>query len=164
MIIINPSFMIGAYDTKPSSGKLMLMGYKKPIMFTPKGGKNFVAVADVATAICNALTQGENGQRYLTAGQNLSFKEFYKMQSVAANYFQIVIHLPDFLLKLIGRIGDGLRTLGIKTEVCSMNLNQLIIREYYSNQKAKSELSMPESSLEQAISDALNWFRKHKKI
>jgi dihydroflavonol-4-reductase len=55
VIIINPSFLIGAYDTKPSSGKLMLMGYKKPIMFTPRGGKNFVAADAVARAVCNAL-------------------------------------------------------------------------------------------------------------
>src|ERR1035437_8762467 len=35
VIIINPTFMIGSFDTKPSSGKLILMGYKKRIMFTP---------------------------------------------------------------------------------------------------------------------------------
>ncbi len=77
VIIINPTFIIGAYDTKPSSGKLILLGYKKRFMFVPKGGKNFVAVSDVASAICNALTLGKNGERYLAAGVNLSFKVFY---------------------------------------------------------------------------------------
>jgi nucleoside-diphosphate-sugar epimerase len=61
VIIIHPTFMIGAYDTKPSSGKLLLMAYRKRIMFVPSGGKNFVATSDVATAVCNALTDGKNG-------------------------------------------------------------------------------------------------------
>ena len=64
-IIINPTFMIGSYDTKPSSGALVLMGYKKRLLFIPSGGKNFVAVEDVATTCCNALTMGKSGERYL---------------------------------------------------------------------------------------------------
>ena len=68
-------------DTKPSSGKLLLMAYRKRIMFVPSGGKNFVATSDVATTVCNALTEGKNGQHYLASGINLSFKEFYLLQS-----------------------------------------------------------------------------------
>ena len=161
VIIINPTFMIGAYDAKPSSGKLMLMGYRKPLMFTPKGGKNFVPVSDVATAICNALTHGRNGQRYLAAGKNLSFKEFYTLQKQMGNYKQTVIQLPDFLLLVIGKIGDLVRKCGAKTELCSMNLRQLIVREYYSNEKAKAELFMPQTDLGIAISEAICWFREN---
>jgi len=161
VIIINPTFMIGAYDAKPSSGKLMLMGYRNLLMFTPKGGKNFVPVSDVAMAICNALTQGKNGERYLAAGKNLSFKEFYTLQKQIGNYQQVVIQLPDFLVLAIGKIGDLIRRCGMKTELCSMNLRQLIVQEYYSNEKVKAELSMPETDLEIAISEAICWFREN---
>jgi len=159
VIIIHPSFLIGAYDTKPSSGKLMLMGYKKRFMFVPRGGKNFVAASDVASAVCNALTQGKNGQRYLASGVNLSFRQFYKRQKQSANYKQLLIGIPDFLLITIGFAGDLLRKAGIKTELCSINLRQLIVREYYSNAKAIAELSMPETELNNAITDALDWFK-----
>jgi nucleoside-diphosphate-sugar epimerase len=164
VIIINPTFMIGAYDTKPSSGKLMLMGYRKPLMFAPKGGKNFVFVTDVAVAICNALTQGKNGERYLAAGVNLSFKEFYQLQKQAGNYVQVLIQLPDFLLITIGKIGDLIRKFGVKTELCSMNLRQLMVQERYSNAKATSELSMPQTDLKIAIAEAIRWFRENGKI
>jgi len=159
VIIIHPSFLIGAYDTKPSSGKLMLMGYKKRFMFVPRGGKNFVAASDVASAVCNALTQGKNGQRYLVSGVNLSFRQFYELQKQTANYKQLLVGIPDFLLIMIGYTGDLLRKAGIKTELCSMNLRQLIIREYYSNAKATRELLMYETELNVAISEALNWFK-----
>lgn len=164
VVIINPTFMIGAYDTKPSSGKLMLMGYNKPVMFAPNGGKNFVAASDVATAICNALTKGRNGERYLTSGVNLSFKEFYEIQSKVGKYKQKMIVLPDFLLEMVGKAGDLVRLFGVKTEICSMNLNQLTVREYYKNQKAESELEMPLKSLDKAVSEALDWFKKNGKI
>ena len=64
--------MVGAYDTKPSSGKLLLSGYRKAVMPVPKGGKSFIHVADAAVAIVNALTRGTSGQRYLLTGHNLS--------------------------------------------------------------------------------------------
>lgn len=164
VVIVNPTFMIGSHDTKPSSGKLMLMGYKKRIMFTPNGGKNFVAVSDVATTICNALALGKNGSRYLASGVNISFKEFYEIQSSVGGYSQKIIVLPDFLLEIAGKLGDLVRLFGAKTELCSMNLNQLTIREYYSNKKALEELKMPQKKLEKAISEALNWFKQNNKI
>ncbi|MDD4991584.1 MAG: NAD-dependent epimerase/dehydratase family protein [Paludibacter sp.] len=164
VIIVNPTFLIGSFDTKPSSGKLMLMGYKKRIMFAPGGGKNFVAASDVAVTICNALTQGKNGERYLALGVNLSFKEFYTLQQEIGNYKQYLIQLPDFLLKAVGKVGDIIRRFGIKTEVCSRNIRQLLVQEYYSNAKAKSELSMPETALKTAIGEALDWFKETEKI
>ncbi len=164
IIIINPTFMIGSHDVKPSSGKLILMGYRKRWMFTPRGGKNFVAVTDVATAVCNALTMGQNGERYLASGVNLSFAEFYKMQSRVGEYQQNIIEIPDAFLEMAGKAGDFIRLFGVKTEICSINLNQLTIREYYTNKKAVLELKMPQKPIEQAIEEALEWFKKNKGI
>lgn len=166
VVIINPTFMVGAFDTKPSSGKLLLMGYKKWLMFTPKGGKNFVPVKDVAVSVCNALVQvqGRNGERYLASGINLSFKEFYMLQRQIENYRQHIFELPNFTLILVAKVGDLLRKLGIKTELCSMNLRQLMIREYYSNKKAKTELNFSETNITIAIKEAIDWFKNHKMI
>lgn len=160
IVIINPTFMIGAFDPKPSSGKLMLLGYKKRLMFIPKGGKNFVAVTNVAVSVCNALYKGMNGERYLASGVNISFKEFYTLQKQIGKYPQLIIELPDLLLICIGKIGDLLRKFNVKTDVCTMNLRQLMIHEYYSNKKATTELFMPEKELKTAIVEALNWFKK----
>ncbi|OJV36911.1 MAG: hypothetical protein BGO29_01875 [Bacteroidales bacterium 36-12] len=160
LIIINPTFMIGDYDTKPSSGELILMGYKKSVLFIPNGGKNFVPVKDVANVCCNALNMGTSGEKYLASGLNLTFKEYFKMQSRVGGYKQFIIIIPSFLLKIVGFIGDILRLFKIKTSVCSRNINQLLIKEYYTNNKAKTELLLSETSLESAIQDALNWFKR----
>jgi len=164
IIIINPTFMIGAYDVKPSSGKLMLMGYRRKWFFVPKGGKNFVPTADVATAVCNALTEGKSGERYLATGVNLTFKEFYEIQSRVGDYKQKVIILPDLMLELAARVGDLLHKLGIKTDVCTRNIDQLLICEYYGNAKARKVLRMPVTPIDRAIKEALYWFQKNGKI
>jgi nucleoside-diphosphate-sugar epimerase len=163
-IIINPSFMIGAYDVKPSSGKLILMGYRKKWMFVPNGGKNFVAASDVASAVCNALTEGKNGERYLATGVNLTFKEFYEIQSRVGDYRQRIILLPDLLLVFVANLGDMLRFFKIKTEICSRNIDQLTICEYYGNDKARKVLRMPTTKIETAIKESLYWFDKTRKI
>ncbi|NJK94820.1 MAG: NAD-dependent epimerase/dehydratase family protein [Bacteroidales bacterium] len=62
VVIVNPAFMIGPYDSKPSSGKIILMGLDKKIQFCPPGGKSFVDVRDAAVAVCNAITMGKNGE------------------------------------------------------------------------------------------------------
>lgn len=159
VIIINPTFMIGSYDTKPNSGKLVLMGYQKRFLFLPAGGKNFVYVKDVAVACCNALTMGKTGERYLAAGENLSFKMYFIKQQKVGKYKQKIIILPTFILKMIAVIGDILRFFKIKVSFCSRNINQLLIKEYYTNAKAKTSLLFPETSVEWAINDALNWFK-----
>ncbi len=160
-VIVNPTFMIGAYDPKPSSGKLMLMGYKRKLLFVPKGGKNFVPVVDVALTVCNALNEGKNGERYLACGVNLSFSEFYQLQRKIGAYSQRIITIPDVLLEIAGKAGDLLRLFGIKTEVCTMNLMQLMVREYYTNKKAKKELHLQESDLKIAIKEAIDWFNEN---
>ena len=33
VITVNPTFLIGPYDSKPSSGKIILLGYQKRLVF-----------------------------------------------------------------------------------------------------------------------------------
>lgn len=158
IVIVNPGFMIGAYDTKPSSGTLLLAAYRKPVMVAPRGGKSFVAASDAAEAIVNALDQGQSGGRYLLTGRNLSLREFYVLQRHVCGYTQWIISLPNWVLAIAGRIGDMLRAVGIRTQVSTRNVRQLMVREYYSAAKAQSALFMPSSPVEQSVSQFFNWY------
>lgn len=160
IIIINPCFLIGAYDTKPSSGKLLLMGKGKRWVFVPRGGKNFVAAHDVAVAACNALHSGQSAERYLCGNQNLSFAALFRLQNNVLQQKQSIIILPNFLLKFAGFAGDCLQKLGIETDLCSRNINQLLVQEYYDSQRAIAALAMPQTPLEQAIDEANRFFDK----
>ena len=163
-IIINPTFMLGDYDSKPSSGKLLIMGYKRKIMLIPGGGKNFVSVRSVAVAVCNALILGQNGERYLASGVNMSFREYYTLLQQVGGYRQLLIELPDVVLNVIGKVGDAVRRFGIRTDLCTMNLRQLMIREYYSNTKASTTLKLPQTDVKITVKQAIDWFKKQNVI
>lgn len=157
IIVLNPGFMVGAYDVKPSSGKLLTTGFRRPLMMVPRGGKSFIHVADAATATVHALTLGSNGKRYLLTGCNLSLKEFYALQAKTLHYRQLIVTLPNGMVRAAGKLGDLLRFCGIKTQLSSRNVNQLLICEYYTARKAIDELQMPQTPIAQAISDFWNY-------
>ena len=79
VVVVNPSFMIGAFDSKPSSGKIILLGLNKRFILCPPGGKNFVCVRDVSKGILAALKEGTNGEAYLLANSNMPYIHFFKL-------------------------------------------------------------------------------------
>lgn len=164
IVTISPTFMLGAYDSKPSSGKIILMAMNKKILFYPLGGKNFVHVNDVAKGIVKALKTGIRGECYIFANENISYKDFFKLVCKTNNNKPLLVKLPKLILLVVVFIGDVLRFSGVKTEVSSVNMKILCINNYYSNQKAANTFNMHFQSTQKAISDSLIWFKKENKI
>lgn len=161
-IIVNPTFMLGSYDTKPSSGRIIMLGWRRKIIFYPPGGKNFVHVEDVAEGIIKCLNNDCNGGQYILAGENLSYQDFFRKLNAIANQNPIMIKIPRYMLLGMGILGELLRSIGIKTNLSLVNMNILCINNYYSNQKSVRELGMRYRSIDLAITDALSYFSKVK--
>ncbi len=153
IVVILPGFMIGPYDRKPSSGKLLDAAYRKPLMAAPSGGKSFVDVRDVAAAIAGALGNERAQGRYLATGQTYSFKDFYAVQARVCGYSQTFIPLSKGLVKSVGKVFDCLESRGAKVLATSRNVRQLLFEEHYDNSRARRELGMPLTPLEQSIKD-----------
>ena len=151
VIIVNPGYIIGGFDFKPSSGKLLLAGCRKPLMAAPGGGKSFVAASDAAAAIVNALDRGRSGERYLLTSDNLTFKDLYTIQARLLGYRQLYFKLPRALCLLVGALGSGLRRLGIKTMVSLANVKIMCEEEFYDSTKATLELGLKHSPIEDSI-------------
>lgn len=162
VIIINPTFMLGSLDYKPSSGKIIFWVLKKKLIFYPKGGKNFVHVEDVAKGILNAINKGKNGEKYLLANENLKYSAFFEKVCTATNQKSVALPIPDFVLFTLGLLGDFLRFFKIKTNLSSTNMKALRIDNYYTNQKSVKDLDMIYLPTEKAISDAITFFETRK--
>jgi len=161
-VVVNPTFMLGPYDTKPSSGKIILMGWKKKFVFYPPGGKNFVHVKDVSAGIIKALETGRHGERYLLANENLSYREFYKMLNKVADQNARLVGIPRSVLMLLGYFGDLFRAFGIRSSLSTTNTRILCVNNYYSNLKSREELGLEYSSTDQSIRDAIDYFNKQR--
>lgn len=156
IVIVNPGFMLGAYDPKPSSGTLLLAAYRRRLMAAPCGGKSFLHVRDAATAIANALERGESG-RYLLTGEYLTFREFYALQAKVCGYRQRFFTLPTPMVRLAGRLGDLFQGLGMRSMLCTRNTDQLLVGEWYDCSRARRELGLPHTPVADAIRDFFAW-------
>ncbi|PKP53588.1 MAG: dihydroflavonol 4-reductase [Bacteroidetes bacterium HGW-Bacteroidetes-1] len=161
-IIVNPTFMLGAFDTKPSSGKIILMGWRKKVIFYPPGGKNFVHVEDVADGIIKCIEKGRNGEKYILGNENLSYEEFFKKLNHVASQRPVMVKIPETVLTGIGFFGELLKAFRIKTNLSLVNMKIICTNNYYSNNKSVAEIGIHYRPVDCAIMDALNYFKKEK--
>ena len=162
-IVVNPTFMLGPYDSKPSSGQIIVMGMGKKIQVSPPGGKNFIHVNDAAVGTCNALTMGRTGECYLLANENLSYKEFFALLNKVTGEKPKSLSLPGILLKTIGRGGALVEKITNKAAGLNLvNARLLCLDNYYTGKKAVKALELPQTSIETAIREAIVWFRENK--
>lgn len=164
-IVVNPTFMIGPHDIKPSSGKIILQGLSRGIQWCPKGGKNFVHVRDVAGAIARALHSVKIGECYLITGENLSYKEFFSKLNSIAGRDRVQVVIPRTVFRSAGTVVDLWNKItGEKKPFTKNNAEILTLENYYSGEKAIAEFKIKPTTVADAISDALEWFRKESYI
>ena len=77
-VIVHPSFMLGPWDWKPSSGSMLLevIGRRPPL--APSGGISVASAEDVAAGALGALSKGRCGEHYILAGHNMSYLELWR--------------------------------------------------------------------------------------
>lgn len=97
VVVVNPTFMIGENDVRPSSGEIFGHVLKKRVVFYPPGGKNFVDATFAAKGVVGALEKGRTGECYLLTGENLSYLEFLKRWlPLPGNILCLCQFLPGF--------------------------------------------------------------------
>ncbi len=162
-IVICPTFMIGPYDSKPSSGKIILNLVKGKLPALPPGGKNWAVVKDVAHAVCNALHLGNTGECYIAGGKNLSYKDFITQVATAAGikkYPKKV--MPIWAVKGIGQLGEMSYYFTRKSPTLSYQMAVISgENQFYSSQKAIAELKMPQTPIAEAAIELIEWFKKN---
>jgi len=156
-VVVNPTFMIGPHDAKPSSGRIFLMYLGKPVMAMPAGLKNYICVTDAAAGVVSALEKGRAGEKYLLAGENLSFLEFFQKVDRITGKKPMKIVVPPKMLIALGCIAGWLAPKGSLT---SGNAEILSAGHYYSAAKAVRELDLPRTPVETGIRQAMDWFRE----
>jgi dihydroflavonol-4-reductase len=159
-VIVNPTFMIGPYDSKPSSGSMILGLCKHSIPGYTKGGKNFIAVKDVAVGIVNAIKYGKKGECYILGNENLTYNEFFKKVANTLDIKAPKRKLNENIVIAIGKMNTFLaKLLKFKPKI---TYEMAIIsneEQFYSPSKARKELKLPQTPIEVAIKECFEWFK-----
>ncbi|MET4075536.1 NAD-dependent epimerase/dehydratase family protein [Hymenobacter sp. UYCo722] len=164
-VLVHPTFMLGPDDAKPTSNALLLELYRRRLPGYPPGGKNYVHVRDVATATVNALTMGRVGESYILGHENLSYREAFirlaRVLGVAAPRWPISAGLAG----LYGRLCDVKAHLtGHPAQLNAAMAAVANDGHYFTAQKARAELALPQTSIDQAATEALAWFQANNYV
>lgn len=164
VVIVNPTYMFGAHDTKPSSGQMIIEVVKGRARFYTTGGNNFVDVLDVASGVANVLEKGKIGELYILGNDsyNLTYKEIFELIADVTKSPKPIAPLPKPLALFGGFALDKISMLFNKpTSISYASAFMGYQPHYFTSKKAQRELNLPQSPVERAVERAYKWFKEN---
>ena len=164
VVVVNPTYMFGAHDAKPSSGQMIIEVVRKRARFYTTGGNNFVDVLDVAAGIANALVAGSPGELYILGNDdyNLSYREIFSLIADITGAPKPLAPIPRPVALLAGRLSDAVSmVLNKPTQLSYAAAFMGYQPHYFTSKKARTKLDLPQSPVEGAIERAYAWFRQN---
>lgn len=160
-VVVNPTYMFGPYDPKPSSGQLIVKVVRGTAPGWTPGLNNFVDARDVARGMLLAWEKGRRGERYILGGENMSYREVFARIARVAEVVPPMRRVPRPVARLLGWAGDLQETLaGSEPLLNSSTIGFAYCERYhFTSEKARGELGYSPGPIEPAITDAIAWFR-----
>ncbi|WP_432735911.1 hopanoid-associated sugar epimerase [Maridesulfovibrio sp. FT414] len=162
-VIVNPSTPVGPGDSRPTpTGTMILNTARNGGMFYADTGLNVAHVDDIALGHLLALEKGVVGRRYILGGDNLSLRELFAMTARLTHKPGPRFKVPQAVMFAAGLAGELLARVGlIKNPVATLDSVRMASKKmYYSSDRAEKELGYTHRPAEQAVRDAVHWFRE----
>jgi dihydroflavonol-4-reductase len=164
-VIVNPTYMFGPRDAKPSSGGLLRKVVQRRVPGYTPGYNNFVDVRDVARGMIAAWHKGRRGERYILGGHDMTYRECFERIAKVAGVAPPRFGVPRPIAKLLGKWGDFVERRGKEPLLNSMQVDYAYTDKFrFKSRKAADELGYTISPLEPAIRDTIAWFRANHMI
>jgi dihydroflavonol-4-reductase len=162
-VLVHPGFMLGPWDWKPSSGRMIREVVKTWRPIAPAGGCSVCDSRDVADgtiAALDALIDGriENGREYILAGENWTyFKLWREITRRTGTRGPIMPAGPGQLF--IGQMAAGVMS-RLTADEGDFNTASIAMSSqfhWYDSSRARSELGFQNRSIDQTLDDAVEW-------
>jgi dihydroflavonol-4-reductase len=164
-VIVNPGYMFGPRDARPSSGKLIVDTVRGRVPGTTPGYNNFVDVRDVARGMIAAWQKGRRNERYLLVGHDMTYADLFNTIAKVANVKPPSLAIPKPVAWVIGKFGDLSELAGVDPLVNSTQIRYAYTDKFrFKSDKAAKELGYTVGPIEAAIEDALAWFRANQML
>lgn len=164
VVIVNPSAPVGTFDSKPTpTGKFIVDFLNRKLFAYTDTGLNLVDAEDVAAGHFLAAEKGKIGERYILGNENLSFKSILELLSKITFLPPPRVKLPYSVVLFMAYANHFFsRTLlnrepGIPLEGVKLSRKKM----YFSAEKARRELGLPQSPVHHALLKAVEWYRAH---
>jgi dihydroflavonol-4-reductase len=161
VVIVNPAAPIGPRDIRPTpTGRMILDAAAGRTPAYVDTGLNVVHVDDVGIGHALALERGMVGERYILGGENLTLRELLTLVADATGRIPPHIHLPIASLWPVAYIMEALSHVsGLEPRVTRDYLRMARKKMFFSSARAMRELGYAPRPAQQAVADAVAWFR-----
>jgi len=161
-VIVNPSTPIGPGDIKPTpTGRVIDDAVHGRMPAFVDTGLNIVHVDDVAEGNLLAYTHGEIGQRYILGSENISLQELLSQVASIVGRRPPSIRIPHRVAMSIAQMAEvWARLSNTVPQVTVDGVRMSRKKMYFSSDKAKEKLGYRPRPAAEAISDAVDWFRR----
>ncbi|HUN45087.1 MAG TPA: hopanoid-associated sugar epimerase [Stellaceae bacterium] len=160
-VIVNPSTPIGPRDIKPTpTGRMIVEAAAGRMPAYVDTGLNLVHVEDVATGHLLAEERGRIGERYILGGENLSLGEILRRIAMITKRRPPSLRLPVDALWPVAAVAESWgRLTGREPMTTFDGLRMARKKMFFSAAKAERELGFRARPADQALADAIDWFR-----
>ncbi len=164
--IVCPGFPFGPGDRGPTpTGSLIVSILKGRMKNYFEGGICAVDVRDVARGHLLAMEKGKIGETYLLANKdgNISQKEFARLVGDVAEIPNVAIkEISPTVMKTVAKIFEAWSFFSGRPPLTTTRNSMYALREVYSDPtKAIEELGLPQTPIEIAVKDSVDWFREN---
>lgn len=164
-VIVNPTYMFGPRDARPSSGELIVKVVQRKLPGWTPGYNNFVDVRDVARGMIGAWQKGRRGERYILAGHDMTYRAIFETIAALAGVRPPRFKAPMAIARLVGAWGDLVEARGGEPVVNSTQVRYAYTDRFrFASTKAATELGYTYGPIDRAITDALEWFRARRML
>lgn len=161
LVVANPTFMFGPYDSKPGSGEMILAVAARKVPGSAPGGRCFADVRDVARGVALALEAGRAGECYILGGENLSYAEVFGKIARVLEVPPPRLAMPAPAVLAFGALSSLAAAASRKPPKVSLAMARISCEgQYYSSAKAARELGYAIRPVEEGIAAARDWFRE----
>jgi len=161
-VIVNPSTPVGPRDIKPTpTGRVILEAASGRMPAFVDTGLNLVHVDDVAQGHLLAEERGKIGERYILGGENLALAEILRRIAAIVRRKPPTLRLPLGVVWPVAAVAETIgRITGREPMVTFDSLRMARKKMYFSSVKAERELGYRTRPTDQALADAIDWFRE----
>jgi dihydroflavonol-4-reductase len=160
-IIVNPSTPIGPRDIKPTpTGRIIVEAASGRMPAFVDTGLNLVHVDDVAAGHLLALEKGRIGERYILGGENVSLRDMLAKVAALSGRAAPTLRLPRVPLYPLAVGAEAVAMITKKEPMLTVDaLRMARYHMFYSSTKAKADLGYAARPYDEALTDAVAWFR-----
>ena len=164
LVIVNPSTPVGPRDIKPTpTGKIILdfLHGKMPAYIDT--GLNLIDVADCARGHILAEEKGRLGERYILGNKNMSLKEILLALEALTGLKAPRIKMPYWVAYTAGLacewVSDTITHRPPSVPLAGVKMAKYFM--YFDATKSIQELGLPQSPVENALGQAVQWFQQN---